>query len=395
MGSQPADLAIAQSETVAPSTFGNDTVDDHITIENHGPGDATDVVLHDALPPGASVESATIDNGSCSASATEVTCVVSRLESGGSVEVNLVMLESGTDTAAGSRDEATVSAAQFDPRPAKDSEAVTAPMPPSGGPGAPSTDLAVADRQSSAQVPLGGILSETIRVVNNGPDAATGVDLNDALSAAVQVVAVKPGPYITCASTAPLHCTASRLAPGASLIVELSVRPLRAGRLTDAASVSAGERESTYANNAATIAATVRRRATAARVRIVPVEPVASARQVVGFVVTVAVTNPAVMPRVCVALPKRLRLTAAPGAIANGSRLCWELTDLIPGKPRSFRISARIGSVSGAGAVFAVRARLAGANFAATRASTAVRVPPRPVACTSSASAGPVARIAC
>ena len=61
--SEPADLNLAQSETVAPAAFGNDTVDDHVTIENNGPGDATDVVLHDAAPAGATIDSATDRSG--------------------------------------------------------------------------------------------------------------------------------------------------------------------------------------------------------------------------------------------------------------------------------------------------------------------------------------------
>ena len=61
--SEPADLDLAQSETVAPAAFGDDAVDDHVTIENNGPGDATDVVLHDVAPTGATIDSATIDQG--------------------------------------------------------------------------------------------------------------------------------------------------------------------------------------------------------------------------------------------------------------------------------------------------------------------------------------------
>jgi uncharacterized repeat protein (TIGR01451 family) len=396
MGSEPADLAVAQSETVAPAALGNDTVDDHVTIENHGPGDATAVELHLVVPPGAVVDSATVDQKSCSVSSTEVTCIVPHLDSGGSAEVNVVVVEPAGAAASGSLDEATVTASQFDPKPANDSEAVTAPMAPSAGPSAPITDVAVRDRESSAQVPLGGTLTETITVVNNGPGPVTGVDITDALGAAAEVVAVKPGAAM-CASEAPLQCTLARLAPGASESLELSLRPLRPGRLIDAASVSAGELESNYANNVAKIAATVRRRRTAARVRVVPIQPVSHSGEVVGFVLTIAVTEraPGVMPTVCVTLPARLRLTAAPGAIAAGSRVCWDLTDLVRGKLQSFRLAARVGSVSRTGAAFAVRARLTGANFAARRSIATVQVPRKPVACTSSLNARPLARIAC
>lgn len=395
MSSEPADLALAQSETVAPAAFGKDAADDQITIVNHGPGDASDVVLHDVVPPGATIESATIDQGSCSISATEVTCVIPSLDSGGSAQVNVVIVEPTGDAASGSKSEASVTASQFDPTPGNATEAVTAAMPPSSGPGVPKTDLAIQDHQSSLEVPLGGTLTETISVVNNGPGTATGVDVTDALSAATEVVAVKPG-AATCTSKTPLHCTFASLPAGASFTLELVVRPLRPGRLIDAATVSATEPETNYVNNVAKITATVTRHMTAARVRIVPIEPVATARQVVGFVITVTLTKraPGVMPIACVTLPKQLRLIAARGAIAAGSRLCWALMDLVSGAPQSFRFTARVGSVARSGAALPVNARLAGTNFAPTRATAVIQVPPRPVACTSSVGR-PHARIAC
>jgi uncharacterized repeat protein (TIGR01451 family) len=394
---EPADLALAQSETVAPAAFGDDTVDDQLTIENGGPGDATDVTLHDVVPPGATIESATVDQGSCSVDANDVTCVIPRLDSGGSAQVNVVIVEPADDAAAGSRSEATVTAAQFDPTPANDSEAITAPTPPAAGPTALTTDLAVQDHQSALDVPLGGTLTETIAVVNNGPGAATGVDLTDTLSSATEVVAVKPG-AATCTSELPLHCSLARLPAGTSTTIELVLRPLRPGRLTDAATVRATEPETSYASNTATIAATVLPRRTAARLRIVPIEPVANAGRVDEFIITAAVTkrSPGVMPVVCVTLPRQLRLRAAPGSVTAGSRPCWELTDLISGHPQSFRFTARIGSVSGSGAAFAVTGRLTGHNFAATQAAAPVQVPPRPVACAAGVRVGnPRATIAC
>ena len=93
MTSEPADLGLAQSETVAPAAFGDDAVDDHVTIENNGPGDATDVVLRDVVPPGATIDSVTIDQGSCTLSATDVTCVIWHLDAGGSAVADIVLVE--------------------------------------------------------------------------------------------------------------------------------------------------------------------------------------------------------------------------------------------------------------------------------------------------------------
>ena len=206
---EPADLALAQSETVAPGAFDNDVVDDHVTLENRGPGDSTDVTLHDVVPPGATIESATTDMGSCSTTATEVTCVISRLEAGGSAEIDIVIAEPAGDAMAGSTNEATISEAQFDPTPANDSEMATAPMPT---PGAPPADLAVQDHESTSQDNLGGTITDTITVVNHGPGRATGVDLTDALDAAAEVVAIRPGAF-ACASGAMLSSAASRTSP--------------------------------------------------------------------------------------------------------------------------------------------------------------------------------------
>lgn len=391
---EPADLALAQSETVAPAAFGNDAVDDHVTIENHGPGDATDVVLHDVVPPGATIESVTIDQGSCSIRANEVTCVVPYLDAGGSVEVDIVAIEPAGAAAAGSTNEASLSPNQLDPTPANDSSAATAPMPP---PGAPLADLAIVDRESSSQDPLGGTLTDTITVIDNGPGTATGVDLTDVLDAPAQVIGIDPGAF-TCSSGAVIQCNLAELAPGASETLVVHVRPLRPGRLIDGVTASDNQLDPNYANDSAKTIATVTRRATAAKVRIVPLQPVATPGHVVSFVVTIGALRrvPGVTPKVCVTLPSQLRVTRAPGAVASRGRLCWAADALVNGAPRSFRFSARIASVGPVGATtLAVHARLTGGNFAASQAAAAVQVPPRAVACPARSGPGPPATIAC
>jgi uncharacterized repeat protein (TIGR01451 family) len=389
---EPADLGLAQSETVAPAAFGDDAVDDHVTIDNKGPGDATDVVLHDIAPPGATIDSATIDQGSCTVTATDVTCVISHLDAGGSAEADIVLVEPAGDALAGSTSDASISASQFDPTPSNDSGEATAPMP---APGAPMADLVIQDRESSAQDTLGETLIDTITVVNNGPGEATGVDLTNALDAAAQVIAIDPGAF-TCSSGAAVQCSLADLAPGASESLEVHVRPLRPGLLIDDVTASDDQFDPNYANDSAGTTATVTPRGTAAKVRIVPIAPVASPGHVVGFVVTVGVIKPVpgVKPTVCVTLPRQLRVVRAAGAVAGAGRLCWDADALVSGSPRTFRFSARI--VSSSATTLAVRASLTGANFAGRRATATVAVPPRPVvACPASSGPGPPAGIAC
>ena len=390
--SEPADLALAQSETEAPAAFGDDAVDDHVTIDNSGPGDATDVVLHDVAPLGATIDSATIDQGSCSVSATDVTCVISHLDAGGSAEADIVLVEPPGDALADSTSEASISASQFDPTPSNDSGEATAPM---STPGAPMADLVIQDHESSSQDTLGGTLIDTITVVDNGPGEATGIDLTDALDAAAQVIAIDPGAF-TCSSGAAVQCSLAELAPGDSETLEVHVRPLRPGELIDDVTASDDQFDPNYANDSAQTTATVTPRATATKVRIVPIQRVAAPGHVVGFVVTVGVVKPVpgVKPTVCVTLPRQLRVVRAAGAVASARRLCWDSDALVNGSPQTFRFSARV--VSSPATTFAVQARLTGANFAASRAATNVAVPPRPVvACPSSSGLAPLGGIAC
>jgi uncharacterized repeat protein (TIGR01451 family) len=392
-----ADLATAQTETVAPAPAGaGDVVDSHIVIEDHGPADATDVIMHATVPPGSVIDSVTTDQGSCSISRNDITCVVPHMDSGGSVDVNVVVIEPTADSSTGSITEATATAAQFDPTPANNSAEASAPPPAPEGATPAAASLAVDVRDSSTAVPLGGIETESITISNGGPDTATAVDVTDALDAAAELIAVNPG-SASCSPGLPLQCTIDTLPAGSSQTIELEVRPLRPGRFIGAATVSGDQVNPHLASDFAMVAAAVTPRRTAARLRIVPVRPVTTAGQTVEFVVTAGVIKPipGVEPKVCVALPSGLRLISGPGATTSASELCWALTDLMSGRAQSFRFRARVGAVPSSGANFAVQGRLTGKNFAPAGATAAVMAPPQVLACPSSAVADPWGRIAC
>jgi large repetitive protein len=393
-----ADLASAQTETVAPSPGGGDVVDSHILIEDHGPADATDVIMHATVPPGAVIDSVTTDQGSCSIAGNEVTCVVPHMDSGGSVDVNIVVIEPTADTSTGSITEATVDAAQFDPTPANNSSEASAPAPaPPGATPAAEAALAVDVHDSSARTPLGGTETEAITITNGGPDTATGVDVTDALGAAAELIAVNPG-GASCAPGLPVQCTIDTLPAGSSQTIDVEVRPLRPGHFIAAASVSGDQANPHLASDFAMIASAITPRRTAARLRVVPVRPVTKAGQTVEFVVTAGVTRPVpgVMPKVCVALPPGLRLISLPpDATSSASMLCRPFADLISGRPQSFRFRARVGAVPSGGANFSVRGRLTGSNFAPTGATAALLAPPPVVACPSRATPDPWGRLAC
>jgi large repetitive protein len=384
-----ADIATTQTETVAPDPTG-DKVDDQILIINHGPDDATDVLMREKLPAGAVVDNVTIDQGSCTVTASEVTCKVPHLDDGGAVDVNLVEQVPAGTGAAGSTNEATATAAQLDPKPGDNSDEAMA-MPASR---ATPADLVIDTTESKRSVPLGGMVDETIAVHNDGPGTATGVDVTEVLGAAAQLESVAAG-SATCAAREPLHCTIASLPAGATLRIVLVVRPLRPGPLLDAVSVSGGEVDSSYANNVAKAVASVRSRSTVARVGVDALRSAVKPGQRVGFVLTASVVKvtPGLAPLLCATLPAGLRLRAAPGSSRHGATVCWRLRELVRGSPQRFRVSAAV-RLGFSAASLQLRARLTGSNFTPRAAAAAVAVPPVvPVACGSSA--GPRARIAC
>jgi uncharacterized repeat protein (TIGR01451 family) len=277
---KPADLATIQSETVAPSPTGADVVDDHVLIIDHGPADATDVVLHDTVPAGAVIDSVTTDEGTCSSAGDQVTCVVPHMDSGGVVDVNVITHETSADAAGGSPSEATATEAQFDPKPANNASETSSP-PPSPSGATSETALGVDIHETAATVPLGGTETETITIINHGPDTATGVDITDALSGSAEVIDVHPG-SASCASTTPLMCTIDALPAGASQTIELKVRPLLPERLIDAVSVSDDEPNAILGHDFAMTTATVKPRRTAARPRPTPPTPKAPPPRVTG-----------------------------------------------------------------------------------------------------------------
>ena len=204
-----------------------------------------------------------------------------------------------------------------------------------------------------------------ITIANPVPTPPPASTSPSALDAAAELIAVNPGSSLMQPGP-PLHCTLATLAPGASLTIEQTLRPLRPGPLIDAASVSAGQIDANRANNLAKVSTTVPRRGTAARLRIVPVEPVAKPGEVVSFVIVAAVTRPTpgVTPRACVTLPALLHLTAAPATTTDGTQVCWRMTDLVTGHPRTSRLRTRIAAAHTSGAILALHGRLTGENFA-------------------------------
>ncbi len=86
IGPQSADVSITKTADPAQTTVGSN-VEYTIVVTNNGPGEATDVVVTDELPPGTTLVSS---SAGCTGTTT-VTCTVGTLASGASATIELVV----------------------------------------------------------------------------------------------------------------------------------------------------------------------------------------------------------------------------------------------------------------------------------------------------------------
>lgn len=112
------DLELTKTASTAALTPG-ETFDYILTVENHGPVTANNVVVSDPLPAGFTFISATPTQGTCDIVATTVTCIVGTMSNGATATITI----RGTASTASLTNTATVdSATETDPNPANNTD---------------------------------------------------------------------------------------------------------------------------------------------------------------------------------------------------------------------------------------------------------------------------------
>ncbi len=118
VGLDPADLSITKTAD-RPNALVGSNVEYTIVVTNNGPGEATDVVVTDELPPGTTLVSS---SAGCTGTTT-VTCTVGTLASGASATIELVVTMPSTPGPVVNT--ATVESSSTDPTPGNDSSTAT------------------------------------------------------------------------------------------------------------------------------------------------------------------------------------------------------------------------------------------------------------------------------
>lgn len=121
--------------------------------------------------------------------------------------------------------------------------------------GTSGADLLITKSASANPVELGTNFTYTIKVFNQGPDAATGVTVSDPLPAVTFVSATAT--QGTCSGTSTITCNLGALAVGTNATVTLTVKSQTAGSFSNTASVSGDQPDPIPDNNSATSQTTV------------------------------------------------------------------------------------------------------------------------------------------
>ncbi|GHF40652.1 putative repeat protein (TIGR01451 family) [Deinococcus metalli] len=211
-----ADLTLTKTDGVG-SVAALGTTTYTITLTNSGPGSANGTVLTDPAAAGLTktgVSCAATGGGACPAvtvAGLEGGVTIATLPAGASVTLTVPAAVSATTGTVSNSVSATLLAGTVDLTPVgtvTDTDTVT-----------PVTDVAVSKAVSRAYAGPGQPLTYTIRVWNNGPNAASSVSLTDT------VPAVLSGVTWTCAATGSATCSAASgsgntLSVGATLPVD-------------------------------------------------------------------------------------------------------------------------------------------------------------------------------
>jgi len=235
----PADLAVSGAASETTAKIG-DQVTFNITVTNHGPATATNVVLTDSLSDALPVTSLTISKGSCPS---PITCSIGTLAPGASATLSFAVTMA---TAEFFVNNLSVGSDQPDLLGDNNNASLTVVVNPA--------DLAVTETASAVSVVSGTQVTITLNLVNKGPATANNVAVTD-LQAAGGTMGSATVSQGSCSppSGGQVTCGLGSLGPSATATVIIPVTFTDVGQWTNSASLAATEPDPDSSNNQANL----------------------------------------------------------------------------------------------------------------------------------------------
>jgi uncharacterized repeat protein (TIGR01451 family) len=249
-----ADLAITKTDGVALAVPGT-SITYTITVTNNGPGTVTSLFVNDAVPAGITGAAFTPSTGAYNSGTGEWT----GLNLAGNQSITLT-LSGAIDPFARGNLTNTVTvlppAGVTDPNGANDFASDTDGLNPSA-------DVRVVKTGDVDPAPLGGLLTYTLTVTNNGPSGATSVNVSDLLPADMNLdtgggaITPSQGTCNYIGATRTVSCDLGSVVPGSNATVAIKVRPQALQSFTNTASVTHGEPDPVAGNDSSAQTTTV------------------------------------------------------------------------------------------------------------------------------------------
>jgi uncharacterized repeat protein (TIGR01451 family) len=236
-----SDLALGMTALPEPVIIGS-FLTYTISVTNNGPSLANNVVVSHVLPPNAVFVSATLSQGGYSQSGGVVTCNLGPMSSKGTATINVVVLPATPGFVSSS---ASVSSEQPDFNPDNNTVTVFSHVNP------PTADLLVGLVGAPDPNVVGGLLTYTATVTNNGPSSASGVVLTNVLPSSVIIrsALVSQGSVNILGNI--VLCNLGGLTNGGVATATIQVTPTASGLLTATATAAGNQFDPITTNNIA------------------------------------------------------------------------------------------------------------------------------------------------
>jgi len=331
----------------------------NIAVTNLGPSSTTNVTVTHLLPPSTAFISATTSQGAWSQQGGVVTFTLGSMPARSVASLSVIVQPADLGTNYTIYSTATVASGQPDFVPGNNSATARNQVTP------PTADLAVGIAAVPNPVLIGGTLTYTVSLANNGPSPAPAITVTNVLppSAAIQSVTVSRG-TVSILGNVVLWTLTNKLAMGASATATIKVIPTVEELLQATATAGAGGFDPITSNNSASVITAVGPAADLALSLAGLPNPVVAGSNVT-YKISVSNLGPSTASGVIVnsALPAEVAVlstsaTQGSGSVSNRT-LIWNLGTLSGGAEASITIVAATitnGVISSTASVLAAQA---------------------------------------
>jgi uncharacterized repeat protein (TIGR01451 family) len=241
------DLALGLADNPDPVFLGSNLVYT-ISVTNNGPSAATNVVVNQSLPGSVVFVSAVASQGNATHTAGTVVASLGNLAFAQQATVTVTVTPTAPGTIYSS---ATVSSKDADTDPSNNNVTIDTHVNP------PSAELAVGLADAPDPTLVGGSLTYTVAVTNNGPSTASGVTVTNVLPLSVNVLSVTPSQGFATIFGNVVVCNFGSVTAGNRATADIRVAPTAQGTIVATATASALQADPFPANNTATATTTV------------------------------------------------------------------------------------------------------------------------------------------